>query len=246
MTDHDDTDSETVSLLLKAFVENIPDGAPEPQDKYASFTRNTDEELNEFPPAPDERLLRVLVVNPEKPRTHEEFVEWTDLASNTITNALERLGAQGLIDDRGGRYFIPESRQSTVDGLLTDTRQLRVSNTESIQERSISELDPQSEDAHILTFIYNNPSREYSVVEIQTGLDDVLDFTRDTIEEAVSRLYEEDRIQKTADGHYQAIESCEELRRFAASMESTKRMFQRYRDCNTDNDNTDEEAAESF
>lgn len=142
----------------------------------------TPEELDRFPAAPGERLLRALATDPNKPRTREDLVEHTDLDSNTITKALERLAAQSLVDDRGGRYFIPESRQSTVDGLLTDTHQLRASATESTQDCNISEIDPRNPDAHILTLIYTNTACSYSAGEIHAGLDDDLAFTRDTIE----------------------------------------------------------------
>lgn len=244
MTDCDDTDSEGGSLTPEEFVEVVGDDASNTRggDKFAP--RGDAEELDEFPLASDEQLLRVLAANPSKPSTHEAFAECTDLDSNSITSGLERLESQYLVDDRGGRYFIPESRQSTVDGLLIDTQQLRFFATESAQGRSISELDPRSADAHILTLIYNKPARSYSVAEIYEELEDTLDFTRDAIEVGISRLYDENRIRKTTGEQYQAIDSREDLRRFARNMESAKRMFERYSENNADSDDTKEKSAE--
>ena len=65
---------------------------------------------------------------------------------------------------------------------------------------------------------------------------DELTLTQDTIEAAISRLYDENRIRQTVEGQYKAIESREELRQFASSMESTKRMFERYGGFNVDTD----------
>lgn len=122
MTDSDGTDSESGSFTLNEFAENRVDETSKTQDRYKSLMQDSDDELDAFPAASDERLLKALAADPEKPRTHKEFGESTDLDADTITNTLEQLEAQGLVDDRGGRYFIPESRQSTVDGLLTGTR----------------------------------------------------------------------------------------------------------------------------
>lgn len=92
--------------------------------------------------------------------------------------------------------------------------------------------------------IYTNTSCSYSVTEIREGVEDTLGFSRGTIAEAVSRLYEENRIQKTDDGQYRAIESREKLSRFARNMESAKRMFKRHSEYNTDSDDINEELAD--
>lgn len=207
--------------------------------------RNSDDELTAFPAAPDEQVLRVLVSNPDKPRTHEDFVERTDLESTTISDSLERLEAQGLMDHRGGRYFIPESRQSIVDGLLSDTRQLRRTITGPIQnqERTISEIDPQTPDAHILTLLYTNTDREYTSVEAHAQLDDALGFAQSTIENTMSQLSAEGFIEKVADRSYQAKDDRADLKRFATNMESAKRMFATY---GSVSEETDEEAAKRF
>lgn len=73
-------------------------------------------------------------------------------------------------------------------------------------------------------------------MEIRDELEDALDFTQDAIEKSVFRLYDEARIQKTAERRYKAIESRDKLRRFAISMKSAKRMFKHYGDGNADTD----------
>jgi DNA-binding MarR family transcriptional regulator len=82
-----------------------------------------------------------------------------------------------------------------------------------IQETSTSE---------IVTILYNNPRLTFRPKELA----DCLGLPLDPVTTTLKRLHEAGFIEKTSDSHYHALEHREDLHRYVACLEQTKRMFE--------------------
>jgi DNA-binding MarR family transcriptional regulator len=82
-----------------------------------------------------------------------------------------------------------------------------------IQETSTSE---------IVTILYNNPELTFKPKELA----DCLGLPLGTITTTLKRLHENEFIEQTSDSHYHALEHREDLHRYVACLEQTKRMFE--------------------
>ena len=84
------------------------------------------------------------------------------------------------------------------------------------------DLKPGTTKSEIVRFLYNNTKYGFRPAEIR----DHLSIPHGTATTTLKRLNETGYIGKTQDGYYHAIDSREDLRRYAASLGQLDRMFQ--------------------
>ena len=91
---------------------------------------------------------------------------------------------------------------------------------------SNADIDPATNKAVIIKFLYSNPNHGYKPAE----LDDCVDMPKGSLTTVLVRLYDEGYIGKTTDGYYHALESRDDLRRFARGLVQVERLTDRYAD----------------
>jgi len=84
------------------------------------------------------------------------------------------------------------------------------------------DLIPETPKSDIVAILYNNPELTFQPKELA----DRLELPLGTVTTTLKRLYEDEFIEKTSDSHYHALEHREDLHRYVASVEQTKRMFE--------------------
>lgn len=84
------------------------------------------------------------------------------------------------------------------------------------------DLIPGTTTSDIIAVLYNNPELTFQ----PKGLADCLGLPLGTVTTTLKRLYEDGFIEKTSDSHYHALEHREDLHRYVACLEQTKRMFE--------------------
>jgi DNA-binding MarR family transcriptional regulator len=84
------------------------------------------------------------------------------------------------------------------------------------------DLIPEATKSDIVAILYNNPELTFQPKELA----DCLELPLGTVTTTLKRLYEDVCIGKISDSHYHALEHREDLHRYVASLEQTKRMFE--------------------
>lgn len=88
------------------------------------------------------------------------------------------------------------------------------------------DIDPGTNKAKIIKLLYNNPHLGYKPSEIHHSLD----IPKGSVTTTLLRLYESDEIGKTTDGYYHALETRDDLRRFATGLVQVEDLTSRYAD----------------
>jgi len=83
------------------------------------------------------------------------------------------------------------------------------------------ELTPDTTRSDIVVFLYRNAQFGFRPTEVR----DALDIPRGTVTTTLKRLYDDDLVGKTGDGHYHALSHRDDLQRYVASHEQCARMF---------------------
>lgn len=83
------------------------------------------------------------------------------------------------------------------------------------------DLTPGTTKSDIVAMLYSNPEYGYRPAEVR----DHLDIPDGTATTTLKRLYDQGYVDKTADGHYHALEHREDLRRYVAGLDQLERMF---------------------
>ena len=86
------------------------------------------------------------------------------------------------------------------------------------------DIDPGTNKAKIVKLLYNNPHLGYKPSEIR----DRLDIPKGSVTTTLLRLYESEHIGKTTDGYYHALETREDLHRFATGLVQVEALTSRY------------------
>ncbi|MFD1585872.1 BlaI/MecI/CopY family transcriptional regulator [Halorientalis brevis] len=86
------------------------------------------------------------------------------------------------------------------------------------------DIDPGTNKAKIIKLLYSNPHLGYKPSEIHTNLD----IPKGSVTTTLLRLCESDHIGKTTDGYYHALESRDDLRRFATGLVQVEDLTSRY------------------
>jgi len=84
------------------------------------------------------------------------------------------------------------------------------------------DLIPGTATSDIVVFLYNNLESRFSADDIQ----DRLTIPRGTVTKTLIRLNNDGLIGKTEDEYYHALRHREDLRRYVASVQQTKRLFE--------------------
>ncbi len=86
------------------------------------------------------------------------------------------------------------------------------------------DIDPGTNKAKIIKLLYSNPHLGYKPSEIHTSLD----IPKGSVTTTLLRLCESDYIGKTTDGYYHALETRDDLRRFATGLVQVEELTSRY------------------
>lgn len=86
------------------------------------------------------------------------------------------------------------------------------------------DIDPGTNKAAIVKLLYGNPNLGYKPSEIR----EQLDLPSGSVTTSLLRLHEDGQVGKTADGYYHALESRDDLRRFASSLVQVESLTSRY------------------
>jgi DNA-binding MarR family transcriptional regulator len=84
------------------------------------------------------------------------------------------------------------------------------------------DLIPGTAESDIVALLYNNLDTRFSGGDIQ----DRLVMPRGTVTTTLTRLNNDGLTEKTEDGYYHALGHREDLRRYVASVQQTKRLFE--------------------
>lgn len=88
------------------------------------------------------------------------------------------------------------------------------------------DIDPGTNKAKIIKFLYSDPALGYKPAEIR----DSIDIPTGSVTTTLLRLHEDGHIGKTKDGYYHALESRDDLRRFATGLVQVEDLTDRYGD----------------
>ncbi|GAD51861.1 hypothetical protein MBEHAL_0621 [Halarchaeum acidiphilum MH1-52-1] len=88
-------------------------------------------------------------------------------------------------------------------------------------------IDPRTNKAAIIRLLYTNPNYGFTPSEIH---DRLADIPKGSITGTLTRLLNDGDIGKTADGYYHALESRDDLRRFARGLVQVQDLTDRYDD----------------
>lgn len=88
-------------------------------------------------------------------------------------------------------------------------------------------IDPHTNKAAIIRLLYTNLNYGFTPSEIHERLDDI---PKGSITGTLTRLLNDGDIGKTADGYYYALESRDDLRRFARGLVQVRDLTDRYDD----------------
>ncbi|TKX40038.1 PaaX domain-containing protein [Halorubrum sp. CGM4_25_10-8A] len=88
-------------------------------------------------------------------------------------------------------------------------------------------IDPSTNKAAIIQLLYTNPNYGFTPSEIHDRLDNI---PKGSITGTLTRLFNDSDIGKTADGYYHALESRDDLRRFARGLVQVRNLTDRYDD----------------
>lgn len=83
------------------------------------------------------------------------------------------------------------------------------------------QLEPGTTKSDIVALLYSHPELGYKPKEVH----EELEIPHSTAKVTLKRLYDSEDIGKTADGHYHALDSREDLRRYTASLDQLNRIF---------------------
>lgn len=87
-------------------------------------------------------------------------------------------------------------------------------------------IDPGTNKAKLIKFLYSQPHLGYKPAEIH----DQLDIPKGSVTTTLLRLHEAGQIGKTTDGYYHALETRDDLRRFASGLVQVESLVARYAD----------------
>lgn len=82
----------------------------------------------------EESVLRFLAANPELGWTPPEVADRTDVSPSGVSETLQRLLGNGLVDRVEGVYFVKQERLVEIRGVLGDLHGLREMGAEPEQE----------------------------------------------------------------------------------------------------------------
>ena len=99
------------------------------------------------------------------------------------------------------------------------------------------ELTPGTAKSDIIAFLYDNTELGFKPKE----LEDHLELPHGTVTTTLTRLYNDGYIGKTRDSHYHALEHREDLRRYVASLDQLKRIFEDKEYVGTPTEDVDED-----
>ena len=88
-------------------------------------------------------------------------------------------------------------------------------------------IDPHTNKAAIIQLLYVNPNYGFTPSEIHDRLEDI---PKGSVTGTLARLLNEGDIGKTTDGYYHALESRDDLRRFASGLVQVQNLTDRYED----------------
>lgn len=88
-------------------------------------------------------------------------------------------------------------------------------------------IDPRTNKAAIIQLLYTNPNYGFTPAEIH---DRLANIPKGSITATLTRLLNDGYIGKTADGYYHALESRDDLRRFANGLVQVRDLTDRYDD----------------
>ena len=86
------------------------------------------------------------------------------------------------------------------------------------------DIDPGTNKATIVQYLYRNPNLGFKPAEIH----DVLDIPKGSVTTTLVRLFDEGSVGKTPDGYYHALESRDDLRRFVTGLVQVEGLTDRY------------------
>lgn len=99
------------------------------------------------------------------------------------------------------------------------------------------DIDPGTNKAKIIKLLYGNPHLGYRPAEVH----DRIDIPNGSVTTTLLRLHEGGHIGKTSDGYYHALETRDDLRRFAKSLVQVESLAARY----SEDDLTPEDAEQT-
>lgn len=88
------------------------------------------------------------------------------------------------------------------------------------------DIDPGTNKAEIVKLLYTHPNLGYKPAEVRESLG----LPKGSVTTALLRLQDEGKVGKTTDGYYHALESRDDLRRFATGLVQVERLTERYAD----------------
>ena len=86
------------------------------------------------------------------------------------------------------------------------------------------DIDPGTNKAMIVQYLYRNPNLGFKPAEIH----DALDIPKGSVTTTLVRLFDEGNIGKTRDGYYHALDSRDDLRRFVTGLVQLEGLTDRY------------------
>lgn len=98
------------------------------------------------------------------------------------------------------------------------------------------DIEPGTNEARIIKHLYSNPHLKYNPAELQSEFE----TPRGDIITTLDRLLNDGHIGKTSDGSYHALETRDDLRRFASALIQVERMFENYDDDSLNRENAEQ------
>jgi len=141
----------------------------------------------------------------------------------------------------GCRYSVVDSQRLTFPNsycLQSPTVNYKEASTMPVDLRTHDpsddvQINPRTNKAAIIRLLYTNPNYGFTPSEIHNRLDDI---PKGSITGTLTRLLNDGYIGKTADGYYHAVESRDDLRRFARGLVQVQTLTDRYDDDFTPDD----------
>lgn len=88
------------------------------------------------------------------------------------------------------------------------------------------DIDPGTNKAKVIKLLYNHPTLGYKPSEVQESLE----IPSGSVTTTLLRLHDDGYIGKTSDGYYHALETRDDLRRFAQGLVQVEDLTARYDD----------------